>query len=135
MRRWLQLVVLLSVLAWIGGWATGQISEAEIAARNTASGGSDGMLEDVLLRMNKLRERQRSINGIEGDLLLPYLSLELQTAKSATPGGTPVDTILHEDAMLALWDRIASSIRLRNPDTTSPRSNPRPADPRPPVAP
>lgn len=135
MRRWLQLVVLLSVLAWIGGWATGQIREAEIAARNTASGGSDGMLEDVLLRMNKLRERQRSINGIDGDLLLPYLSLELQTAKSATPGGTPVDTILHEDAMLALWDRIASSIRLRNPDTTSPRSNPRPADPRPPVAP
>lgn len=135
MRRWLQLVVLLSVLAWIGGWATGQISEAEIAARNTASGGSDGMLEDVLLRMNKLRERQRSMNGIEGDLLHPYLSLELQTAKSATPGGTPVDTILHEDAMLALWDRIASSIRLRNPDTTSPRSNPRPADPRPPVAP
>jgi hypothetical protein len=93
------------------------------------------MLEDVLLRMNKLRERQRSINGIDGDLLLPYLSLELQTAKSATPGGTPVDSILHEDAMLALWDRIASSIRLRNPDTTSPRSNPRPADPRPPVAP
>lgn len=135
MRRWLQLVVLLSVLAWIGGWATGQIREAEIAARNTASGGSGGMLEDVLLRMNKLRERQRSINGIEGDLLHPYLSLELQTDKSATPGGTPVDTILHEDAMLALWDRIASSIRLRNPDTTSPRSNPRPADPRPPVAP
>jgi hypothetical protein len=135
MRRWLQLVVLLSVLAWIGGWATGQIREAEIAARNTASGGSDGMLEDVLLRMNKLRERQRSMNGIEGDLLLPYLSLELQTAKSATPGGTPVDTILHEDALLALWDRIVSSIRLRNPDTTSPRSNPRPADPRPPVAP
>jgi hypothetical protein len=93
------------------------------------------MLENVLLRMNKLRERQRSINGIEGDLLLPYLSLELQTAKSATPGGTPVDTILHEDALLALWDRIASSIRLRNPDTISPRSNPRPADPRPPVAP
>lgn len=135
MRRWLQLVVLLSVLAWIGGWATGQIREAEIAARNTASGGSGGMLEDVLLRLNKLRERQRSINGIEGDLLHPYLSLELQTDKSATPGGTPVDTILHEDAMLALWDRIASSIRLRNPDTTSPRSNPRPADPRPPVAP
>lgn len=135
MRRWLQLVVLLSVLAWIGGWATGQIGEAEIAARNTASGGSDGMLEDVLLRMNKLRERQRSINGIDGDLLLPYLSLELQTAKSATPGGTPVDTILHEDALPALWDRIASSIRLRNLDTTGPRSNPRPADPRPPVAP
>jgi hypothetical protein len=95
---------------------------------------------DVLLRMNKLRERKRSINGIEGeevlvrarefnftttygfswdapgskdDLLQPYLSLELQTGLGARLGGKPVETSLHEDALLALWDSIASSIRLR----------------------
>jgi hypothetical protein len=95
---------------------------------------------EVLLRMNKLREGKRSINGIEGeevlvrarefnftttygfswdasgandDLLQPYLSLELQTGMSERAGGKPVDTSLHEDALLALWDSIASSIRLR----------------------
>lgn len=82
------------------------------------------------LRMKKLRERKRSINSIEGEEVLvrarelngatsygfswdapgakdslfqPYLSLELQTK--------PVDTSLHEDALLTLWDSIASSIR------------------------
>lgn len=65
---------------------------------------------------------------------LPYLSLELQTGKSDTPSGKPVDTSLHEDAQLALWDRVASSIRPRNPDTTNPRPNSGPADPRRPAA-
>lgn len=119
------------------------------------------MSADVLLRMSKLRERKRSINGnegeevlvrarelnfrtpygfswdaagAEGDLLHPYLSLELQTGNSATPSGKPVDTSLHEDALLALWDRIASSIRPRNADTTSRRPNPALADPRQPAA-
>jgi hypothetical protein len=32
------------------------------------------------------------------------------------PGSKPVDTTLHEDALLALWDSIASSIRLRGSD-------------------
>jgi hypothetical protein len=95
---------------------------------------------ETLLRMNKLREGKRSINGIEGeevlvrarelnftttygfswdapgakdDPLQPYLSLELQTGMSERSGGKPVDTTLHEDALLTLWDSIASSIRLR----------------------
>jgi hypothetical protein len=95
---------------------------------------------DVLLRMNKLRERKRSINGIEGEEILvrarefnftttygfswdapgakddplqPYLALELQTGMSERSGGKPTDTSLHEDALLSLWDSIASSIRLR----------------------
>jgi hypothetical protein len=99
-----------------------------------------GTSADVLLRMNKLREGRRLINGIEGeevlvrarefnfattygfswdasgaqdDLLQPSLSLELQTGISERPGGKPVDTSLHEDALLTLWDSIATSIRLR----------------------
>jgi hypothetical protein len=95
---------------------------------------------EVLLRMRKLRERKREINGIDGeevlvrasefnftttygfswdasglqdDLLQPFLSLELQTGMSERPGGKPVETSLHEDALLTLWDSIASSIRLR----------------------
>jgi hypothetical protein len=103
------------------------------------------------LRVTKLREEIRNINGIVGeevlervreykfsttygfnweargvkeDPLQPYLSLELQTGVSAHPGGKPVDTSLHEDALLALWDNIASSIRLRKADF-GPRSKSR----------
>jgi hypothetical protein len=97
----------------------------------------------LLLRMTKLREGKRSINGINGEEVLlrareynftttygfnweahggkndptqPFLSLELRTGTSNRPGGKPVDTTLHEDALLALWDGIASSIRLRGSD-------------------
>jgi hypothetical protein len=107
---------------------------------------------EELLRVTKLRAGKRSINGMEGeeilervrefnftttyglnwetrgsevDSLRPYLSLELQTGMSARPGGKPVDTSLHEDALLSLWDSIASSIRLRKsgpqPSSVSPQ--------------
>jgi hypothetical protein len=95
---------------------------------------------DELLRVTKLRTGLRSVNGIDGeevleramernfattygfnweargahqDLLQPYLSLELQAGISERPGGKPVESSLHEDAVIALWDTISSSIRLR----------------------
>ncbi|WP_198115304.1 T6SS immunity protein Tli4 family protein [Massilia rhizosphaerae] len=95
---------------------------------------------DELLRVTKLRIGKRRINGINGeevlerireqnfastygftwetqgargDLLHPFLSLELQGGISPRPGGKPVETSLHEDAVLALWDRISSTIRPR----------------------
>jgi len=99
-----------------------------------------GSSAEELLRVAKLREGRRKINGIEGeevlekvrelnfttgyafnwevrgvedDPLQPYLSLELQTGTNERPGGKPVDSSLHEDAVLALWDVISSSIRMR----------------------
>jgi hypothetical protein len=90
------------------------------------------------LRVTKLRLGKRSINGMEGeevvervhefnfttgysmnwetrgvrgDLSQPYLSFEMQTGVSKRPGGKPVDSSLHEDAVLALWDSISSTIR------------------------
>jgi hypothetical protein len=107
---------------------------------------------DVLLRMTKLREGKRNINGVDGEELLlraweynftttygfnweaggktddptlPSLSLELRTGINQRPGGKPVDTSLHEDALLELWNTIASSIRLRK-DNLPPRSGPPP---------
>lgn len=105
---------------------------------------------DVLLRMTKLREGKRSINGVDGEELLlrareynftttygfnweapgktndstlPFLSLELRTGMSERPGGKPVETSLHEDALIELWNTIVSSIRFRKngppPPTTS----------------
>lgn len=105
---------------------------------------------DELLRVTKLREGKRNVNGIDGeevlervrelnfttgygfnwevpsaddDVLRPFLSLELLTGNSERAGGKPVDSSLHEDAVLALWDSISSSIRLRKSDS------PPPADP------
>jgi len=99
---------------------------------------------DVLLRVTKLRAGKRSIHGIDGeevlervrelnfttgygfmweaagvpdDPLRPSLLLNMETGTNPSPGGEPVESSLHQDAVLALWDRISSSIRLRKPDS------------------
>ena len=111
---------------------------------------------DEKLRMTKLRLDKRSINGISGeelaervhefnfttgytinwetrgvrgDVLQPYLSLEMQTGVSGRSGGKPVDTSLHEDAVLALWDSISSTIRLRKAEPPAPVPAPEPEGP------
>jgi hypothetical protein len=98
---------------------------------------------DEILRVTKLRSEPRSINGLtgeelierirefnftttytlnwesrgtQGDLLLPYLSLEAQVGMGERPGATPAGASLHEDALLILWDSVASSIRQRKGD-------------------
>jgi hypothetical protein len=108
---------------------------------------------DERLRTTKLRAKKRSINGLDGeealerfldlnfattysfiweakgikdDALRPFLSLELQAGMSQRAGGRPVDASLHQDAILALWDNIASSIRLRGTELRPPK---RSADP------
>jgi len=107
-----------------------------------------------LLRVTKLRSEPRSINGMDGeelverirefnftttytlnwehrgadgDLLRPYLSLEAQAGIGERPGDKPAGASLHEDALLALWDNLASSIRLRKnqpPPSSSPEPGP-----------
>jgi hypothetical protein len=106
---------------------------------------------DKRLRMTKLRLGKRNINGlngeealermrelnfattyafiweakgIDGDALQPFLSLELQGGISPRPGGKPVDTSLHEDAILTLWENISSSIRLRKSGPVRPHASP-----------
>ena len=108
---------------------------------------------DILSRMSKLREGKRNINGVDGEEVLlrarefnfttsygfnweargatddpvqPLLSLELRTGISERAGGKPVDTSLHEDALLELWNSIASSIRLRKNGPPPPGSGPLP---------
>lgn len=99
-----------------------------------------GMGANILLRMTTLRSGKRSINGVDGEELLvrareynftttygfnweapgtkddpmrPFPSLELRNGLGGRSGGKPVDTSLNEDALLAIWDRIAASIRVR----------------------
>lgn len=106
---------------------------------------------DEMLRVTKLRAGQRAINGIDGeevlervrelnfttgysfmweargvkdDPLRAYLLLNMETGTNPRPGGKPVDSSLHEDAVLALWDSISSSIRLRKSDLPPPVDSP-----------
>lgn len=106
------------------------------------------------LHVTRLRSGKRNINGIEGeevlervrelnfttgygfmweargaadDLLQPHWLLSMETGTNPRPGGKPVDSSLDEDAVIALWDRISSSIRLRKSNerpvlSTSPES-------------
>lgn len=140
----------LTLVSMPGGGS--EPSLIERSAQTDATMGSD-----VLMRMSKLRQGKRVINGISGeevlvrarefnftttygfnwetpgvddDPLQPYLSLELQTGLSNRPGGKPVETSLQEDALLALWDSIASSIRRRKNDPPPP-SGPPPEPPGP----
>ena len=93
---------------------------------------------EEMLRVTKLRSSKRSINGIDGEEVLErvrelnaptgyefmweapgvendnlhaFLSLNMETGTNPRPGGEPVDSSLHEVALLALWDHISSSIR------------------------
>jgi hypothetical protein len=108
---------------------------------------------DEMLRVTKLRTGKRDINdvpgeeslervrefnfattfgfvweteGVKDDPLQPFLSLELHAGISPEPGGKPVDSSLHEDAVLALWEAISSSIRLRpnGPPASDPPAEP-----------
>jgi hypothetical protein len=105
-----------------------------------------GASPDELLRVSKIRSDQRNINGLSGEeiverireynftttytlswetrgengnLSLPFLSLEAQAGIGDQPGAKPAGASLHEDALLALWDSVASSIRLRKNEPPS----------------
>lgn len=87
-----------------------------------------------------LRERERTINGLTGDelvirvrepnfttgysfqwevqgepddVLAPLLTLEFESGSNPVAGGKPLSSSLSEERMFELWERIASSIRLR----------------------
>jgi hypothetical protein len=87
-----------------------------------------------------LRREKRIINGVEGDEILtkvnelnfvtvyafdwevygtqenvfiPFMHLEISTGHPVHAGASPVTSFLGEEAMVQLWDKISSSIRVR----------------------
>jgi hypothetical protein len=109
--------------------------------------------------MEKLRRGKRTIGGIEGDeiaerwtelnfvhtfgfnwevngtdnnVFAPFMHLEMSTGHPVNAGARPVTSFLGEEALLQLWDRIASSIRVRPTGAPQPRrdtpSGPKPGD-------
>lgn len=122
------------VLASLPGGRSGP----DLLARAARTDAAAGMIESFLV--TKLRAGKRNLNGldseenlervrelnfartyafmwevegVEGDPLQPFLSFELQAGLNRRTGGKPVNASLHQDALLALWDSISSSIRLR----------------------
>src|SRR5206468_3838152 len=90
--------------------------------------------------MSKLRKGKRRIHGIEGDevverwqelnfvhtfgfnwevagtsdnVFIPFMHLEMSTGHPVNAGARPVSSFLGEEALIQLWDRISSSIRVR----------------------
>lgn len=51
--------------------------------------------------------------GQQDDLYAPLLLLELESGANPVAGGRPIQSTLSEEAMFDLWERIASSIRVR----------------------
>ena len=50
--------------------------------------------------------------GSKNDAFVPRLLLELDTGVNPRSGGKPVQSSLNEEAVIRLWDRISSSVRL-----------------------
>jgi hypothetical protein len=100
--------------------------------------------------MDKLRKGKRTINGLEGDevaerwtelnfvhtfgfnwevngtednVFAPFMHLEMSTGHPVNAGARPVSSFLGEEALIQLWDRISSSIRVR-PTSAAPEEKP-----------
>ncbi len=53
------------------------------------------------------------VNGTESDVFVPFMHLEMSTGHPVNAGARPVSTFLGEEALIQLWDKISSSIRVR----------------------
>jgi hypothetical protein len=60
------------------------------------------------------------VNGTRYNVFVPYIHLEMSTGHPVNAGARPVMSFLGEEALVQLWDRISSSIRVRS--TTAPSS-------------
>lgn len=108
-----------------------------LLARRAATDEETSLL--VSLLVDKLRSGTRTVNGIDGeealerfhelnfttsygftwetrgrpgDVMQPFITMELQSGVSGYTGGRPVESSLRRDAMVVLWDTVMSSVRL-----------------------
>lgn len=53
------------------------------------------------------------VTGTKNDVLLPAMHLEMSSGHPVAAGSPPVLSFFNEDALIHLWDKISSSIRVR----------------------
>jgi hypothetical protein len=70
------------------------------------------------------------VDGTEHDVFVPFMHLEMYTGHSVNAGARPVSSFLGEEALVHLWDKIASSIRVRPTSAAPPATREPPPGPR-----
>lgn len=121
---WRNAIAICAVLACDGSWATGQVRgvRARAEVTNMMDRKKTLCVGRFLVEVPEQAETSLSGERIQGfdshtveesDPLRSFLTLNMETGTNPRPGGKPVDSSLHENAVVALWDSISSSIRLR----------------------
>jgi hypothetical protein len=91
--------------------------------------------DEIITRVNELNFVNThgfdwEVDGTEHDVFVPYLHFEMSTGNPITPGARPVISFLGEEALLQLWDKMVSSIRVRPTSAAPPKQNGTPPSPR-----
>lgn len=121
---WRNVIAICAVLACDGSWAAGQVRSVRDRAEVTNMMDRKKTLCVGRFLVDVPEQAETSLSGEwiqgfdihtveESDPLRPFLTLNMETGTNPRPGGKPVDSSLHENAVVALWDSISSSIRLR----------------------
>jgi hypothetical protein len=63
------------------------------------------------------------VDGTEHDVFVPFMHLEASTGHPVHAGARPVISFLGEEALIQLWDKIASSIRVRPTSAAAPKQD------------
>jgi hypothetical protein len=92
--------------------------------------------DEILTKVNELNFVDTygldwEVDGTEHDVFVPFMHLEVSTGHPAHAGGRPVISFLGEEALIQLWDKIASSIRVRPISTAAPKQGETPPSPKP----
>jgi hypothetical protein len=91
--------------------------------------------DEILTRVNELNFVNTygfdwEVHGTEHDVFIPFMHLEISTGNPVHAGARPVIGFLGEEALLELWDKIASSIRVRPANAAPPEKNEAPPGPK-----
>ena len=60
------------------------------------------------------------VNGTSDKVFAPFMHLEMSTGHPVNAGARPVISFLGEEALIQLWDKISSSIRVRPTSAAAP---------------
>jgi hypothetical protein len=91
--------------------------------------------DEILTRVNELNfvtvyTFDWEVSGTEHDVFVPFMHLEVSTGHPVNAGARPVISFLGEEALVHLWDKIASSIRVRPSNQAPPAKHEPPPGPR-----
>jgi hypothetical protein len=70
------------------------------------------------------------VNGTNNNVFVPFMHLEMSTGHPANAGARPVSSFLDEEALIQLWDKISSSIRVRPTSAAPPAKREPPPGPK-----